>query len=386
MTLSNALPVQFWLEDDETYNEKQVCGVEQHCWCQPWNCNTELPLQFQEDEDIEYSLDILDEDDNILETLPFEQNQIFTDDYFNSYPLSGFTNEAGSGTDWTTGANPTVSISGILANSDYLTETITGIPAGDYIIRLGFDVNSILYTLTINFYKDSVLVGTTAFSVVDPNGGVTNQRVTLSDAPDTIKLRLSSVSGSKTITLYSLVMNRNGYYHSLAFTPSDYCDQKVKFKIMDETTTPRVSVAKSDCVLMKESHLCTKEITYTNASNFAGIVYDNISPEVGFTALIPAIFFEEENPSEREDHELSNGEIVRLYNKLEKKKRLDIGFVPFYMHEKIQLILMHDTIEIDGSEWIQRDEYEKKESNRTFPLRRASVFLHDKDSITENQL
>jgi hypothetical protein len=386
MTLSNALPIQFWLEDEETYNEKQVCGIEDFCWCQPWNCGTELPLQFQDDEDIEYSLDILDEDDNILQTLPFEQTQIFTDDYFASFPLSGFTNEAGSGTDWTTGANPSVSISGILASSDNLVESITGIPAGDYILKLGFDVNSIAYTLSINFFKNGVSVGSTSFSITDPNGGISRKSLTLSDAPDTIKLRLSSVSGSKSITLYSLEMNKNGYYYSLGFTPTNYCDQKVKFKIMDETTTPRASVAKSDCVLMKESHQCTKEITYSNASNFAGLIYDNVSPEVEFKTLIPAIFFEEENPSEREDHELSNGEIVRLYNKLEKKKRLDIGFVPFYMHEKIQLILMHDNVEIDGAEWIQRDEYEKREGNRTFPLRRASVFLHDKDFITENQL
>jgi hypothetical protein len=386
MTLSNALPVQFWLEDEETYNEKQVCGVEEFCWCQPWNCETELPLQFQDDEDIEYSLDVLDEEDNILQTLPFEQTQIFTDNYFSSFPLSGFTNESGGDTDWTTGANPSVSISGILASSDNLIESVTGIPAGDYIIKIAFDVNNISYTLNITFFKNGVSVGSRSISVTDPNGNVIRRSVSLSDAPDTVKLRFSSVTGSKSITIYSFEMNKNGYYYALNFTPSFYCGEKVKFKIVDETSTPRANVAKSDCVLMRESHACTKEITYSNASNFSGLIYDSVSPEVSFKALIPAIFFEEDNPSEREDHELSNGEIVRLYNKLEKKKRLDIGFVPFYMHEKIQLILMHDTIIIDGEEWIQRDEYEKREANRTFPLRRASVFLHDKDFTKENQL
>jgi hypothetical protein len=65
---------------------------------------------------------------------------------------------------------------------------------------------------------------------------------------------------------------------------------------------------------------------------------------------------------------------------------LEIGFLPNYMHQKIQLVLMHDNVTIDGKRWIRRDGYEKAEGNKRFPLKRASVWLHDKDFIKENQL
>jgi hypothetical protein len=145
-------------------------------------------------------------------------------------------------------------------------------------------------------------------------------------------------------------------------------------------------VATSDCISIRESHSCTIQIQYTNSKDFNGIVYDDSSPVPTFYLRIPAIFFEEDNPAEQEDHELSSGEIVRLYNKLEKRKKLDIGFLPPYMHEKIQLILMHDSITIDDAEWIRREVYEKIEGNKRYPLKRAMVYLHDKNFIKENQL
>jgi hypothetical protein len=388
MTLSNALPFQFWLDGEETFNEKEVCGITPICWCQPWICTDEINLQFQDDEDIDYSLNILNTNDEVLENLPFTQDQIYTEDYLSSYPLSGFTNEAGGDTDWTPGANPTVTITGSpIASSDNFVETVTGIPAGDYILKAAYDFSSFGPTIIFTFYKDGVSVGSTSSSS-DPDGGVRNLSLTLTDAPDTMKIKTSWINliGSRTITLYSLEMNKNGYYYSLNFTPSDYCNRQVRFQIQNDTASPASIDAFSDCVLLKESHSCTVGINYYNNTNFAGIIYSNTSPQVAFKLLIPAIFFEEDTPTEQEDIELSNSEIVRLYNKLELKKRMDIGFMPAYMHQKLQLVLMHDNVTIDGKNWLRRDAYEKKDGHRMYPLRRASVWLHDKDFIKENQL
>lgn len=48
MTISDALPVQFWLAGCETFNEYEAEGVHHVCWCQPWNCTDEITVQFQD--------------------------------------------------------------------------------------------------------------------------------------------------------------------------------------------------------------------------------------------------------------------------------------------------------------------------------------------------
>jgi hypothetical protein len=384
MTLSNALPIQFWLDGEESFNDKSVYGISSICFCQPWNCDDEINLQFLSDDDFDYSLNILDSSDNLLENLPFTQEQQHSEDYLSSYPLSGFTNEAGAGTNWTPGVNPSIVTAGVELLTDGLVESVTGIPAGQYILNIGLNFSGAGVSLAVNFYTNGVGIASRLFT---SDGLDISVAITLPSAPDTIKFFVSSSTVStRTTTLYTFSMTRNGYYYSLAFTPTAHCNEQVKFQIQNDSSSPNTIEASSDCVLLKESHLGTIAIDYSNNSNFNNLIYENISPSTTFRLRIPAIFFDEDNPAEQEDHELSNGEIVRLYNKLELKKRLDIGFMPAYMHQKLQLVLMHDNITIEERQWIRRDAYEKKEGHRMFPLRRASVWLHDKDFIKENQL
>ncbi len=147
-----------------------------------------------------------------------------------------------------------------------------------------------------------------------------------------------------------------------------------------------IIVAKSDCISIKESHPCTVLINYSNNSDFDGIQYADQSPNLDFNLRIPAIFFEEQNTKESEDIELSSDEIVRLYDKIEEKRELRVGFMPHYMHRKLLLALSHDFVIIDEKDWLLRDEYKKNEGNRHYPLRTATVLLTDKNFIKENQL
>lgn len=74
MVISDALPVQFWLSDCDTYNEKEPEGVHRKCFCHPWQCTDNIDLQFTDDQDKEYSLDIVDSEDSILFTDSFTQD------------------------------------------------------------------------------------------------------------------------------------------------------------------------------------------------------------------------------------------------------------------------------------------------------------------------
>lgn len=389
MTLSNALPVQFWLNGQESYNTKVVDGVEQVCFCQPFQCDDEINLQF--------TTDVL--------TLP---------------PLSSWTTGDTSGTlvNWTTGPNPSVSVSASgNTTSERLTTDYAFIPGEVYTITIRYSmVASSLSRFYVRIYDDS-FVQQFSNNLSSGSSGDKELSLTFTATSDCTKISVvgqALLLGETTFTVtegfisnssYELAaLDTDGnelgrlpfeesllgdkYLYSISFIPNDFgaCDRQIKFHIIDNNTSPGI-IAESDCISIRETHTCTKLITYSNNSDFAGLVYDtDSSPDLSFNLRIPAIFFEEELPTEQQDTELSNGEIVRLYNKLELKRRLDVGFMPQYMHQKLQLVLMHDNIEIDEKQWIRRDAYEKKEGNRSYPLRRASVFLHDKDFIKENQL
>ena len=145
------------------------------------------------------------------------------------------------------------------------------------------------------------------------------------------------------------------------------------------------TLMQSDCLDLKETHECTKLIEYENTSNFDGIDYVGGSPGPSFQLRIPAIFFEEQNPQEQEDAELSNGQIITLRQSIQEKRLLEIGYLPPYMHRKIQKVLMHDSVLIDGDYWRKRDPYEPNPIKK-YNLKTASVMLTKYDSVEKNTI
>jgi hypothetical protein len=444
MTISNALPVQFWLNGEESYNEKEVCGVTKICFNQPFQCDDEIRIQFkEEDSEQDYFLQVLDASDNILETIPFEklipeQQMIEVD--VDPLQFAGYEFEGGLG-GWTqiNGQFPYtpagiefqwVDIDGDIiiraSGEGGATRSIgqarpdlplRGWPPGDYSVRITARNNS------VNGMAPKDL--TVAVLTGDPMDGsltVTGQKTwpNQEDIPwgtltQTINFTLSEhknflwfhffKSGPDsgydlsldvhriqilTHPLTELIPDPDYNPHAInevVFTPSDYsiCNQEIRLKIIKDGS-PDEEIAYSDLLSIRTEHPCTLAIDYTNNKDFYGITYQEVSPQPIFRLRIPAIFFEEDNPAEQEDHELSSGEIVRLYSKLEQRRKLDIGFLPNYLHRKVQLVLMHDVVSIDGKEWIRREAYERIEGNKRYPLKRASVWLHDKNYIKENQL
>ena len=144
-------------------------------------------------------------------------------------------------------------------------------------------------------------------------------------------------------------------------------------------------VATSDCLDIKESHDCTVLIEYENTSDFDGVAYEAGSPGPSFQLRIPAIFFEEDNPQEQEDLELSNGVIVTLRQTIVEKRLLEVGYMPNYMHKKLQKVLMHDSVYIDGDYWKRRDSYDTKPVKK-YNLKMASVLLTKYDSVEKNTM
>jgi len=191
----------------------------------------------------------------------------------------------------------------------------------------------------------------------------------------------------------NVVFDTTGYGSSgiKRFTPFDegIPEGKYYFKINLQASVggdPAVFFYKSDCLDFRTTHECTELITYSNNKDFAGLPYENQSPMPEFSFRAPMVFFHEDFPDDQEVHPKSDDTWMRLSSRLEKKRRIDFGYMPYYMHEKIQLILMQDNVEIDGLSWEKRDAYKIDDASRRYGLRKSSVWLTDKNYIKRNQI
>lgn len=404
MTFSDALPVQFWLASQETYNEKEPQGVFRKCFCQPWKCDDEIRIEF---------LDSLAGHGISTVTLPDLDEWI------------GLSTSA-SLENWTTGAAPTVSLPGTGFPNDKTSELLyvdyTFIAGREYEITIQYTktvnvTHSNPRTITIHILNSAF---TTLFSNSDSTPNTTSSDavtitftataactkigVTCNDGSD-VDITLNSHFGTvENTTGYDfVVLDSNGedlhtiempavqlesgtYLHYLTYRFSDYspdvCDEQVNFEIRNLGTV----VAKSDCLNVRSTQDETVLITYSDNKNFASLQYSNVSPDPEFTLRIPAVFFHERFPEESEVIELSNSRSIQLNGQVKAQRLLEIGPMPYYMHRKLKLILKHQFVTIDDQDWVQSETYELTEGNRRHPLKKGQVWLDEKDYILRNVL
>lgn len=413
MILSDALPVQFWLNNCETYNEKQVCGINHFCFCQPFECNDEIKLQFTDT-----FTDYVTEEVIVPITLPALSTWLTT-------------SISSSWVNWTLGSSPSVNITYSTITTNYSEYLYT-----DY----DFDDGK-TYSITFNFTRTEY----TGFGnpsvfilLLDGANNVINQRqylttsagpnsrthtFTATEAMTRIAFRTSSfasnytmtvtsVSGTRTDTIttypdpvnYSLniidedsveiesipftaqlLADSFAYVYTASWTPidSDVCNTKVALQIenTDETTV----VAKTDCIEIRESWECTNVVTYSNNRNYAGLAYIDVSPEQQFSIRVPSRFFHEQNPEEDEVMQLSSS-FVNTSSTIQAKKLFEVIHAPYYWHRKLQLIFKHSYVEIDDQVWIKQDGYEINEGNKRASLKSAQVWLTEKDNLQRNVL
>ena len=466
MTFSNAQPVQFWVNGVETFNQKEVCGINQICFCQSFNCDDEIKIQFTDTHNINYYLSIFDSNGVEIALLLFgkvlsgsvyiydlslipsqttpsicdlsvqfkivtvqtvsecglyncqfdspieagDENAGFPKNWYHvnngnltdpndqyvqmTTPYFGYLNYVKKNHSVAYPApNPTYTNVPLLEHrilwrsTDVESATTLPIVGEDIRIRARLRVEFLGVTPGLQFNLH-VLVTAGAISgyteigtYTSPPGSlelIVNDLITIPGSPTSKRYVAFYVTGCEG----TIESDDNNIY--INYFDVQYGEQLNE--IFDDLSVDEV-LAQSDCIDIKTDHACTTLIEYSNSRDFAGLVYPQTTPSNSFFLRIPALLIEDDEfPREQEDTELSNGEIVRRYNKLEVKRNLDIGFMPNYMHKKLNLILMHDQITINELDWIVRDPYEKVKGNKHYPLRRANVLLTDKDLIIENQL
>lgn len=258
MIFSDAQPVQFWPIECNTYNQAEPYGVHHKCFCQPWQCDDPIKIQFTEPSDSspsdDFTLSIRDED-------------------------------------------------------------------GDEIANLPFDVQD---------------------------------------------------DGTNLVYSLSLVSDQS----------PEICDMFVQFVILNSDNQ---AVAQSDCQDIRTTQPDTILINYRNHRNIFGLVYADVTPETEFNLRIPAIFFHQRFPKEEETMMLSTS-VQSLNSVVRRQRLLDVDYVPYYFHEKINLVLQHQFVTIINREWVTQEAYEIVEGNRMWPVKKGKIYLSEKDFVMRNVL
>lgn len=179
--------------------------------------------------------------------------------------------------------------------------------------------------------------------------------------------------------------NTVGTVYTVSFSPSTYniTDEQIRLSIFRGTT----EIFKSDCLEVMSDADETVLIEYSSNRNLASINYSDVSPDPEFYLRIPAIFYHEKHPQEREVIELSNSRAVQLNAQVKAQRLLKVKDMPPYMHRKLILVLMHQFVTIDLQEWVKEEEYEEiLSSNPRWPLYKAQCWLTEKDYIMRSVL
>ena len=393
MILSDALPVQFWLSDCETFNETQAGGVHPLCWCQPFNCDDDINIQFQDDAGSEFLLQIFDTNDALIETIPIPEiytgiyslsfkpedynicdQQIYFKIYKDSTLVDNPTFEAsldpwsniGSGADWDGGMTVPGQANVVLTSeepvSKSLVQTFGVNPEGDYVFKVRSSSFGPEYstTFTINLYMDG--------SFVYQLGEYEDELI----VDDEIEV---SIPGP--FNKIELVVE----YHD----PTDPIVYTVREIQLTREGSGFGEAAKSDCLSIATVHEETELIRYTNNRNFAGLVYKDVSPEQVFNLRVPCRFFHERFPDQDEAIELTSS-VVTISSNLKTQRLLEVQHVPYFFHKKLQLAIKHQYVEIVGKTWQKEESYSIDEGNKRWPLKSTTCLLTEKDSIVRNVL
>lgn len=428
MTISDANPIQFWLNDCPSYNEKETCGIYSACWNQQFQCDDEVRFQLTGTiKGDEYSLRILDENGDVVSDTPFEDTELSVVSPVDQIQFlnSSFDDETGGNPDdWNqreSGVSFNASaIPGSLrvwgedtGESKVLTQIRNvdgyGWYPGTYKVTVRGQnsstgvmspiLNILAYGSNDSFATSTSILTEGNFFLADAGWHDQEIEITLTEYYDEIGFRFKRPGSSVVIGMnYRLILEYititespsvaplyKATVYDLAFVPSEsspeLCNQKVKFVIIDENASPQ-EVAKSDYVEFKDVVKCSNLIRYRNNRSYAGLEYSTLTDKYFYLRIV-SVFFHEQFPDEDENIELTN-KVITLNSELTAKRLFETEYMPYYMHKKTQLALKHQDVSLDNLNWTKQDAYQIAQGNKRHPRKRATVWLTERDFVARN--
>lgn len=396
MVFSDALPVQFWPAECDTYNESESSGVHPICFCAPWKCDDIIPFQITDDPGQSVTLEILDGELSTIDTIELDEissgiyfalvnlsdydvceqqisfkitkNDLYTiqnptfEDPLLGGDISPWEELPGDGVSWSGGASIPGEIHVTLTSEDQESNVVsqdlaTTYPAGDYKLRL---------------FCSWGLSGDHHF---EASAYLDNSKV----------MDLHVIDGTNLVN-DTFDVSIPGPFNRIEFKASHEDSEPNIFTLRELQLYQEFDESyKSDCIFVSQAHTDTELIRYTNHTAFAGLQFPDVSPEQIFNLRIPCRFFHETFPEQQEAIELTSSVVTTSAN-IKTQRLLEIHHVPYYFHKKIQLALMAQYIEIAGKTWQKEEAYTINEGNKRWPMKSATCLLTERDSILRNVL
>lgn len=419
--ISDASEIQFWATGVDSFNEKAEGYTDDYCFFMKRQCSSTVRLQIFDTEDKHYVLKFYDENEVVVQTL-----------YYTQIDLNGTPAVPGS-TDamvipsldtWLTRSTSPTLTDWIVGISNPYVSTPTGTPLDPSISEKLYAPYSFVegneYTITVNYTKAYFASGfnprairinilDSSFNTVSshssitpvPPGGSSSISYTFTAAGfgtyigiDTnhataTTITIDSITGTVTTPAIPAVPG-DRFLNTLSFSGIDFqlCDQRIKFKIFDQTDL-NTELFHSDAVLFvsvweNSSSQGRVDIQFKSIVNFADLIYDEYSEY--FMLQLDGRFRKEQKITQQKVLELTE-KVINTASSVKIKKRLVLDDLTDYMHTKICLALAHassGSVLIDGKEWVQADEYEEGDRPDTYPLTPAEVLLTEKNYFKHN--
>lgn len=391
MIFSDGLPVQFWPVDCETFNEKEVDGINRACWCQPWQCDDEIIVQFQDDDsspEPEYALLVKNSLGAVLTDLTFDK---IADNTFSKTFVASEHDVCDQ------------QISLAVATTEAL-EALE--PSSWDDVDTAFDSKTSTHFIA-EVTEDNGAFGATMPLVVAPGESV---RVVLSfsmsgtwtpatgTAPAPFQFDLRDGSGNivSNADLIALPFNGSaGGSVTLTATEESAVLSLRVFKNVGSGTadvsititalTKYLELFKSDCLNIRTVQEETELFEYSNNRNYYGLVYEDASPAPSFFIRVPCVFFHERFPQEDRAIERTGSTVVTS-SKLKTQRLLQVKHSPDYFHKKLIMVLSQHNVTNGGKQWKKEEAYEKEDGDIRYPLKRATVYLTEKNFLVRNTL
>jgi len=379
--ISDALPIQFWLNGQPSFNQKEEDGVDHVCFYQPFNTEDEIKTQFISDVDDDYVLVIVQDDveieqlsfteegtvPNIVNSLEFVPEDLSItglvkllirkvfDLKNEEFANSSFWANFGTGNDFSIAGG--YAGSSILTSPDNVTKVFRqpiNLPEGEYTFSVEYIVSDAVFgipraTPRIHFYNGATLLLTLSGTQTDTEGTHTQSMTTLASPAGVTHVGFSVLGG--TGTEYTVAFN---YVRMTGVTEE---------------------IAHSDLIDIQSLHAKTLLIKYSNPTDYAGLVYEGLEEVPEFGIRVKTKFFEERFPEENESEADGEGNVDKLSSTTKTQRLLEIDPLPPYMHKKLKLALQHNTIYIKNLAWVKEEAYELEKIAEKYPFFKAKSWL-----------
>lgn len=429
MIFSDALPVQVWQGDCQTFNEKKHAGFFNKCFFAPLLCSIPVKFQFTEVFDANYSLTAFhgnggaeistipftQEGVNLLPNLEFQnENFLLNINPWGSYPGSNSDTAQSwvwaSDGDGIASANSTGTGTGIPKESTrYLAAPRQGgglWPAGEYLISWRVR-NASTYGgsggdgLGLTVWGMSSATDQTVLTVSGASGSIPRDNafhtemviVTLDQPYLYIAFKLSRQGGGGTfaikadfdfITIDSAPAVYERYLYTaeydLTTAPGFSCGDRIRFEIHEDDASPTLVGHTDDLQTTDDPDLLTT-IEYSNPSWYNGLDYD--TDPAPFTLVVPALFVKDREIREVEVLELSS-KTVQTSSIIKTQTYLETDYMPGYMHAKLLYALSHKSVIINGVPWVLEEDYSRTDTDRRSLLQKATAWLTKQESVVRN--